>query len=300
MSSRPRFFMRRPLAAMMTAVAALAIGLVGTVPAVGAGSTPLKYPFKVKTVPNVEPGVTSAKIDCPADHPLVTGGGVEITGNQTGLDLEVGSTLSDGNLGAWTAVANNSSADSASMRVTAICAIRAITFRRAHKNVPPNTQGHLKVSCPAGSELTGGGVRIGGGTHKQEVATTAPFDGSDADHRPDDGWQGRANNGLSRRVTMTVDAVCARRGTFSYVHSARQSVGNNQQVTSSIDCPTGTKVTGGGVGITGTSLGIEVADTFPFDGSDADHTPDDGWQGAANNDSSGQLQKMQVFAICRN
>jgi hypothetical protein len=285
--------------ALLIGAAAVVISLAATGPAAGAGSSGLKYPSKVKAVPNAEPGVTSAQIACPADHPLVTGGGMEITGNESGLDLEIGSSLSGNHLKAWTGVADNSSAASAELRITAICAVRGTLSRAKEKSVARNTQGELKVSCPTGAKVIGGGVGITGDSHKQEVATTQPFDGADADTLPDDGWLGRANNGLNKRVFMTVEALCSRSGSYTYVHSTRTKVPNNAQVEVSIGCPSRTHVTGGGVDVTGTNDGVEVADSFPFDGSDADTLPDDGWRADANNDGSGAPQKMQTFAICR-
>lgn len=40
-------------------------------------------------------------------------------------------------------------------------------------------------------------------------------------------------------------------------------------------CPPGAHVVGGGVHITGSSLEVEVRSSAPFDGEDADSTPDD-------------------------
>jgi hypothetical protein len=281
------------------ALAAVAVALFQMVPASAAGIGTLRYPAKDKAVPNAEPGVTSSTVNCPSDHPLVTGGGAEITGDESTLDLEIGTTLPAKDLKGWKVTANNSSASAASMHVTAICARSHVTFRSSHKVVLKGRQGSLKVACPTGTTLIGGGVGISGTNHMQEVASSAPFDGKDADHKTDDGWAGRANNGLNKKVTMTVAAVCARSGSFRFVHSAGASVADNTQLSASVTCPSGTTVTGGGVSITGSSLGVEVGDSFPIDGADVDTTPDDGWQATANNDSTGRSQTMQVFAICK-
>ena len=185
------------------------------------------------------------------------------------------------------------------MHATAICARGHVTFRQSKKSVPRVSQGSLKVACPKGTSVIGGGVGITGHTHLQEVATSRPFDGKDRDHKPDDGWSGRANNGLSTGVTMTVAAVCALLGSFTYVKSSATSVADNTQGSAVANCPVGTSVTGGGESITGTTLDTEVGDSFPIDGVDAGTTPDNGWQGTANNDGTGRSQTMQVFAICK-
>ena len=58
-------------------------------------------------------------------------------------------------------------------------------------------------------------------------------------------------------------------------------------------------MTGGGVRITGLSDALEVASSFPIDSGDSNPVPDDGWHGVANNDGSGNAEKMQTFAICK-
>jgi hypothetical protein len=63
-----------------------------------------------------------------------------------------------------------------------------------------------------------------------------------------------------------------------------------------VRCPTGTQVTGGGVYITGSDTGTEVATTAPFDAADADSRPDDGWTAYAN--GSVAPQTMTTFAVC--
>ena len=291
----------RSLLVTVTACAAALIGVLQVAsPAEGAGSTPLKYVSKNKAVPSDETvGVTTGHVTCPADHPLVTGGGLEVNGTDPGLDLEVGTSLSSNHLRNWTGAANNNSGNPATMTVFGICARSGITHRVIKKTIGPDRQGKAQVLCPSGTKVTGGGVGVSGSNHTQEVASSYPFDSSDANAAPDNGWRGRGNNGQNKKVTLTVEVVCSHSGTYSYVHSSRKSVPNNAQVPRRATCPTGSQVTGGGLSITGTTLNTEVADSFPFDGSDAGTTPDDGWQGNANNDGSGQTLKAQAFAICR-
>jgi hypothetical protein len=155
------------------------------------------------------------------------------------------------------------------------------------------------VLCPTGTKLSGGGVEVGGDSHKNEVATSEPLDGPDAGTLPDDGWFGTGNNGLDHSVALFVFAVCASDGSFKYPHSIRHAVDDNSQVSAAVFCPAGTHVTGGGVEITGTDDGIEVADSFPVDGGDTGRVPDNGWRGTVNNDNTGGTRQMQAFAICR-
>ena len=267
----------RSLLVTVTACAAALIGVLQVAsPAEGAGSTPLKYVSKNKAVPSDETvGVTTGHVTCPADHPLVTGGGLEVNGTDPGLDLEVG-TYFVGKAPGCDLVLTDSAVS------------------RQHLELQVTGQGILVKDLGSTN-----GSFFGNDRFSEEVASSYPFDSSDANAAPDNGWRGRGNNGQNKKVTLTVEVVCSHSGTYSYVHSSRKSVPNNAQVPRRATCPTGSQVTGGGLSITGTTLNTEVADSFPFDGSDAGTTPDDGWQGNANNDGSGQTLKAQAFAICR-
>src|SRR6476646_2074771 len=142
-------------------VAAVLSVVLAASPAWGLRVGTLRYPHHTTGVPNAEPGVTTDTVDCPSDHPVATGGGAEITGNQAGLDLAIGTTLpeSPGDKG-WTVTANNSSPDAASMKTYAICAKNGVVNRVATKIVPRNSQGEAKAVCPAGTKVVGGGAGI--------------------------------------------------------------------------------------------------------------------------------------------
>jgi hypothetical protein len=80
--------------------------------------------------------------------------------------------------------------------------------------------------------------------------------------------------------------------------SASTTVGS--QVDHRVACPSGTRVTAGGVHIdgAGTDAHLSLAASLPWDGPDADTVPDDGWLGIAN-DEGNVPRKMTVFAICQ-
>src|SRR2546423_1148556 len=173
---------------------ALVLALVAVVPASGAGSSGLRYLSKTKAVPNAEPGTTPLGVTCPAAHPHVTGGGLQINGDESTLDLEVDTTRATNAGTRWLTVANNSSASSATMKATAICSKGTFTYVSVHKSVPPNKQGKLRALCPSGTKVTGGGGTITGRNHIQGGASTEPFARGTAGQGPGDGWGGRVNN----------------------------------------------------------------------------------------------------------
>jgi hypothetical protein len=188
------------------------------------------------------------------------------------------------------------------MVIWAICATGATDdFKYPHKtvNIASGHTNHAKVSCPAGYKVTGGGVAINGGNHSDEVTSSEPADGKDADHKINDAWFGIAGDGGPGPVTMTVTAVCALHGTYVVKAGPSTNLVNNGAALSVVLCPSGTIAVGGGADIDGASTDLELHDTFPFDGNDADTTPDDGWQSEAYNDQSGHLHHMKTFAICK-
>ena len=119
-------------------------------------------------------------------------------------------------------------------------------------------------------DITGGGVRITGDNSDfdLEVGSTGPDSSND--------WLGEANNSSGSDAQMTTTVICGK-GRFSYpsaVKTIPAGVG-----TKKVSCPSGTKVTGGGVITRSASPKVEVAATKPFGGPDGNSTPDDGWSG---------------------
>ena len=244
-------------------------------------------------------GVTPGSVNCPSSHPTATGGGAEIRGDQSGLDLELKSSAPSpgSSVDSWDVEANNSSGSPASMDFDAICAKGKFrTPFATDPSVQPGTESFRTATCPAGTKLAGGGVFSDGGDHATEIGDSAPA-GTGAHPNA---WTGTINNGSSQEIAMGVVAVCATQGHYHVERSLRLPVDNNSQAGASVKCPAGTHVSGGGVHITGLDDALEVASSAPFDaGNDPNVTPDDGWHGVANNDGSGGTVLMQTDAVCK-
>jgi hypothetical protein len=272
----------------LAGVAVVAVGatvVIGS--AAGAGSGSLKIVHGDKDVPSAPAdsnGRTQLAVGCPASHPHVTGGGLQIIGDDPNFDLETGATSVLGDGRGWFAEANNSSGNQAEMTVDAICAKGRFRYPDVDRARVPGEQVQRGVNCPHGFKLTGGGVDTDG-NFQVEVASTRPDDGPDRNSKPDDRWVGSANNG-----GMTVTAVCAKAGSYKYVHSARKPLPDNSRENAVARCPAGTRVTGGGVDTTGIDAGLEVKTSSANPRF---------WFGSANNDNTGHDEKMQVFAICK-
>jgi hypothetical protein len=244
----------------------------------------------------------SGEAPCPAGHADVTGGGVEIIGDNSQRSFDVSDTSPASN--GWEALAVNASGSAATMRITAICAKSShLRYPEKTKDIPPHSSRVASKSCPSGTKLIGGGVDAETPDVANAVALTEPHDGPDPNSTPD-GWVGAASNFKDGSETMLVDAVCSPNGHYKYVHSARKPLPDNSEVSARAKCPAGTNVTGGGVDNSGgmrvDEVGAEIVDTAPFDtDDDADSHPDDGWAGSAQNVNTGHAETMQVFAICK-
>ncbi len=74
---------------------------------------------------------------------------------------------------------------------------------------PKNSQRGGSVVCPEGRPVTGGGVQGFSASTNQEINSSFPIDGGDADDVRDDGWRAYVNNGSDRDSTFQVYAICA-------------------------------------------------------------------------------------------
>ncbi|MFN8160158.1 MAG: hypothetical protein U0R52_03825 [Solirubrobacterales bacterium] len=236
-------------------------------------------------------GRTGGFAFCPDSHPKVLGGGVRIDAQN--IDIEVASTharfdptTQDPDM--WVAQANDNSGHDSSMTTTVICGRGNFEYPDDFNEASQGCGGPCPVQgvveCPGTTRITGGGIHTSG-DHFDEVSSTRPVDGSDRNSKPDDAWLGEASQG-----SMRVQAVCAHRGRFRYVHTARLPLPGGAQRRASVTCPAHTELTGGGVDISGHSSALEVSETYPAGNA---------WKGGAINDGPGPAETWQVFAVCR-
>ena len=296
------FSMRWRLVAVPGAVAIVLslLGAAGVSAATTGGN--LTYPAAhTQALPDdsaTAAGVTSDQVGCPMDFPNPVGGGVRIDGTDPGLDLEVHSSAPGTN--AWGVAANNNIGSTASMTTFAICAKGTYVYPHNTVTIKPGHSKTLKVSCPADTQVIGGGVAIVGGDHADEVRASEPADGSDADHAIGDAWFGAAGNGSAVKVKMTVTAICdGSSATYQIKFHAPVLLLTNHKNSAQVMCPSGTRVVGGGADITGSSTNMEIHDMYPIDGSDADSIPDNGFKATGYNDGDPGTRQLTTFVICK-
>ena len=94
--------------------------------------------------------------------------------------------------------------------VSAICA-QGVNLHYAKATAPRVSAGHVssvKVSCGSAGHVVGGGVTVSGTADQSRVVVSAPFDGPDADHVPDDGWRVKVFAISGTDLAVTAFAIC--------------------------------------------------------------------------------------------
>jgi hypothetical protein len=84
---------------------------------------------------------------------------------------------------------------------------------RAHGPVsmPVDGEGTVSARCRPDSHVLGGGQYVQAGDRDAIVHSSTPFDGSDADTSPDDGWQSRVDSFNGAQNSVTEYAICSTR-----------------------------------------------------------------------------------------
>jgi hypothetical protein len=145
----------------------------------------------------------------------------------------------------------------------------------------------VKVRCPRGTSVTGGGVSAG---LSDGIAESMPFDsGGDRGHAPDDGWTGR----VSVKGSLTATAICTKKLDLAYRKATDHDTGSLSAVAT---CPAGTAVTGGGGKAPG-GTGEGLDSLLLADIGDTNTTPEDGFLASGN--ATGAPKTLKAFAICK-
>jgi hypothetical protein len=141
------------------------------------------------------------------------------------------------------------------------------------KPVGPSEQVSQRVPCPDGLRVVGGGAYTSGSSLEDEVSDSAPFDGKDADAKPDDGWIGAVNGG-GEPEEMRTWAICTDAIKLSYSSALAQPVSFGGEAEA--PCPAGQDPVGGGMRVKGKTT------TSPLKAS-IQNALVMGWQSAAIN-----------------
>jgi hypothetical protein len=149
----------------------------------------------------------------------------------------------------------------------------------------------VKVSCPGGKHVLGGGGLASGPFLSQRMVATAPFDSGDRGAKPDDGWRFTVDNLSNRMRKITAHAICAQVGGLTYV-SKRFKAAKRKRKHAEASCPNGEFVIGGGLTHHGKVGKVSIVETY----FDAEITHNH-WYAEVDNLSRKRF-KGRIHAIC--
>lgn len=162
------------------------------------------------------------------------------------------------------------------------------------KVVKPGRVASQRIACPKGMSVMSGGVSVTPGA-LTALAESLPFDGRDKDEQRDDGWRAVAINLDATKIKMRAYAVCSKGIPLLHIAFAVAAApGLKQDV---VNCPVGTEVVGGGVGLRTKDTGTRMVGSSPADGNDADSERDDRWFGEMFNPTAEPIP-MTIAGIC--
>lgn len=129
------------------------------------------------------------------------------------------------------------------------------------------------------------------------VTSSFPTDGGDPKVTTDDGWAGSVYDVNGGTGGFEVYAVCAAQMPLRYVQLKPGTLVAGRTVLRRVACGPTEHVVGGGARVTGGTSTARSVTSAPYDGTDADHIPDDGWVSRIHGLGGGN-RKVAPFAIC--
>jgi hypothetical protein len=227
---------------------------------------------------------------CPAGMVVLSGGAYIANPPAPGVVVHTGINASgpDGNT-AWKAFANNWSSRPTTFIVYAVCGPKPAGYAQVAGGSVGNghgTQTAAGVLCPAGDVVTGGGAAADGRV-KIDIATSFPAANTE--------WLAYVSNASPVDDLINAVAVCASNTaypTYSLAESAPVPDPAGKQANTSVSCPAGAMVLGGGNESSNiTNVPIAMRGTLPFPASGTE------WGAWENNASIGGTH-LTAWAIC--
>jgi hypothetical protein len=153
------------------------------------------------------------------------------------------------------------------------------------------------VKCPGGTRVVGGGGSLPWNGFQAHLNGLYPKDGPDAGPEPDDAFALRAWRGSTGGGPQASDvyAIC-RSGNVAYRRASEEVAAGHTGLVQAA-CPAGKHASGGGVRLSGKAKQAFINSSYPFDGSDANPSSDDGWRARVYN-LSGASKRVTAYAFC--
>jgi hypothetical protein len=222
---------------------------------------------------------------CPGGDKVVGGGAYQGT---QGLGDDINSSYPESNGEGWTVNFNNAVSSSNSGVVVAICATAtSLAHYSVHDGalvtIPAGGEGQGLVTCPSGT------VSLGGGAHNEGTQTSEAMDAS-APYGTT-GWRSYMSSSGSGSTEGLAAVVCATEPTdWAQVASSYVSNPAGEATTVGVNCPTGTKVLGGGPFNSSADPTVTIGLTTSLSSLK-------GWHSAENNSSTAG-ESVDEWAVC--
>jgi len=211
-------------------------------------------------------------VTCPSGSVVVSGGFAHEIG------IRVWHSMQNGN--GWRIHANNSAGTEKKITIYANCLHNSggsTDLEYNQRNINPNGNTNIKVDCPSGSLVTGGGWVM-------DTSDTVRIYNSS---KSGNGWQIWVDNSANNSPLTNVYAICLSgvSGSTSQTSASSVTISGSSTGFAEAPCPSGTFVTGGGFAL---QDDLEVYNSTKRP---------DGWINYARNSSSGG-KLMYTYATC--
>ena len=229
---------------------------------------------------------------CPSGTSPVGGGSYSYA---TDLGVSMGGTFLD--TSTWYSIYNNADQTDSSIAVYAVCMapVSGFTYQTTEEFQNPRTHLHLVATCPAGSEVLGGGVTNGDdnglnhlGEHMSSSYPVKSGSGASATYA----WAVDMNNTYKAvSVDVVVSALCAPVGSVKGYHLYKGPAvfdGPLTQGNAQMACPATKAPLSGGVRTLSTVKTVTLNSTYPFGIS---------WGSYVNNPTLKDI-KLIPYVIC--
>lgn len=174
----------------------------------------------------------------------------------------------------------------------------SLVYRGASAPLKAGAIGKSVVAkCPKGTRVIGGGAQVLDDSGASRLVGSHPFDGRDADRKPDDGWRAVATNLTPVGTHLNVWAVCDEAKGFAYRYVKSKAKLPAGQMTVIASCAATESVAGGGALIKGKAAHLHLVMSHPADDLIRDGTPDNGWSATGENNTT-RTYELSTWAIC--
>jgi hypothetical protein len=216
-----------------------------------------------------------AEAECPGGS-VVAGGGAFSTGGYSAVASTTSYPVSDTVWKEYTDVYSGPQNHYA----YAICDTGNVNMRSETKSIPAEKTRTVKVDCPNGKNVYGGGFYTTGQYGESDAITSMPSG---------DGWKAKVHN-FRDASTMSGSAYVLCGSKSSKVVSRTRPLKEGEQGSATAECPGNSRVSGGGAAISSKTASTWISTLYP----PADHR----WKAYAEN-GTGTDYKLTSYAICR-